>query len=226
MFVITAFFAWNAQASDLSGAKAKELSSSILDESSLSFMATLCEKEAGVITIPNKKTCKTIINSAKMTQETFDYCQDQAKSGNFPFLSTFYTCVKNYAGRDYPHSYIAICQKVRDNNYGGIEASSPKVCLDYLSSTSAVFNSDAFELCLKANEGSMKYAKPCFNSIRDREIDTQKLERECFKNGKPNKDTLACIEKLTDSMPVAVNCSKSNRTASDASTTTSKTGTR
>jgi hypothetical protein len=213
---IAALFAWNAQASDLSGGFAADLKTSKLDAASAEFLATFCEKKAGMFTIPTKKVCDAILSDAKMTQATFDYCLDQSKDKGSQQLQYFSTCAKFVKGREYPYSYITACHNVTEKMNTGVQVSSVKICLDYLSNTSSSFNSDAYEFCLNANDNNFQKAKPCINSVRDREVDTQKLARECLKNGEPTKDTNDCVDKLADSMPSLIACGKTNRIPASA----------
>lgn len=201
---IAIFFAVAAQANDLQGKQAKLLTASALNPASQKYMEKLCAHQ-GYLTMPTKRVCDRVVSESPLSQVSFDYCMDKTKSrGNR--VSSALECFEQTAGADYPLEYIKTCEKVTPINFGGNETSSMRICLKYLAGTSSSFDSEAFALCFKATERDFEEAKPCLNSIRDRKIDAQKLERECFDNGKPNRETLSCIDKISDSAPMATEC--------------------
>lgn len=209
---IAFFFGLTAQANDIFPHKAKKLTKYELNAASQEAMNQLCDKQ-GYMTIPTKTVCSKTVQNSPVSQMGFDYCSDKFSESR-GHISGFIECISQLGGADYPLEYLKACETVVTKNFGGNETSSMRKCLQYLASTHSNFDSEAMSLCFKATENDFKRAKPCLNSIRDRQIDVQKMDRECFPNGRSDEDTLSCIEKIADVAPLSNPCDKSLRTPS------------
>lgn len=207
---IAIFFAMTAQASDLVGGQASALTGSRLNMESQKILKNLCDNQS-LFSTPTKSSCVSSVQEIQVSQEVFDYCTHKPK--NKFFVESTLDCLKNASGADYPLQYLKVCESIHYKYEAGIVKSSAEVCLRYLSTTRSSFNSAAFELCAKAGKNHFKHVKPCLNWIRDRDIDVQKFERECFKKDR-SEEPMKCIERLADSAPVLMDCGNSNRNSS------------
>lgn len=199
-------------ANEIVGSQAPEIKTHQLDQKSLAILTEKCA-DTGMLTIPNRNECNRIVEASLLTQSSFEYCQDKTR------LSDFVDCIENLSGRDYPHSYIEACKKVRDSNL-----TSVKMCLEYLAQTESSFDSEGFHFCVHSNEGKFHYAKPCINAIRDRKVDAQKLKRECIDERAMGERFDDCVFRLTDKAPSVTSCAK--RVAPASSSAVSRSGTR
>ncbi|WP_374073337.1 hypothetical protein [Bdellovibrio bacteriovorus] len=212
LLVLISFASVMANANELIGSQAPEIKAHQLDQKSLAILKEKCAN-TGMLTIPNRSECTREVDAAVLTQESFDYCQGKER------LSDFISCIENLSGRDYPHSYVEACKKVRDSNLTSI-----KMCHEYLAQTESSFDSEAFHFCLASNEGKFHYAKPCINAIRDRKVDAQKLKRECIDERAMGESFNDCVFRLTDKAPSVASCVK--KASPSSSSAVSRSGTR
>lgn len=203
IFGFAFLFAWNAQAEMLYGGMAPTLTHSTLSDEAANYLATFCDVEAKTFVPPSASQCKEVINGTFYTQTSFDFCKENSKSKGMPF-SYFVTCMRDLGHRDYSPEYLKACAKVKYKNLPTIK-SSPQECLNYLAQSNSSFNAEIFEICLATGENDLPKSKPCLNAIRDRELDVQKVRRDCLSHGKVHAETLSCIEKLSDAAPLSCN---------------------
>lgn len=121
--------------------------------------------EYGVLQFSQKKRCADAWKNALFSESAAKLCaEDNAHSTS---------CLDAVMNRRFAPEILEICRLFYDGST--TERSS---CLKYFARSGSVFDAKAARLCVDLSGRRMAKARECFNAVRDRDVDPEKL-KEC-----------------------------------------------
>lgn len=148
--------------------------------------------EYGVLQVSQKKRCADAWKNALFSESAAKICaEDSAHS---------VACLDAVMNRRFAPEVLELCRLFFDGSVAERSA-----CLNYFARSRSAFDAKAARLCVDLSGRRMSKARECFNAVRDRDVDSEKLKEckgrdstcsvgwsECFSN---------CLERVTGDAP-------------------------